>query len=73
MCFTYCIPLSVALIFFAADNEKEKKKKKSKKMKKKKKTKDGGVTPGGPMVEATYSTNATAATQGVHVGTERRG
>ena len=52
-----------------ANNEKEKKKKKSKK---KKKTKDGGVTPGGPMVEATDSTNTTAATQGVRVGTERR-
>jgi len=47
-------------------NEKEKKKKRSKK----KKTKNDGVTPGGPMVEATDSTNATAATQGVRVGTE---
>ena len=52
------------------EKEKKKKKKKSKKKKKKKKTKDDGVTPGGPMVEATDSTNATAATQGVHVGTE---
>jgi len=50
------------------NNEKEEKKKKKKK--KKKKTKDDGVTPGGPMVEATDSTNTTAATQGVHEGTE---
>ena len=55
-----------------ANNEKEKKKKKkkSKKKKKKKKTKDDGATPGGPIVEATDSTNATAATQGVRAGAE---
>ena len=57
-----------------ANNEEKKKKKKkknkSRRKKKKKKTTDDGVIQGGPMVEATDSTNERAATQGVRDGIE---